>query len=80
MPMENIDVINKTGMKKLSEETVRPLQVHGGILVETKECTTLGKNSGSHNLHGTDYVCRQQTLSFPGEDPVNSGCSCYVQN
>ena len=82
MLMEDIDVVDRTGMKKLSEVRLRQQHMSGGIL-GTKECVTSvqGLNSGSHDLRGTDYWCRQETISLPfaGDDPFPSGCNCYVR-
>ena len=82
LPMKNVDVVDKTGMKRLIEVNGLPQNTSRGVL-KTMECSLTGVslNSGSHDLHGTDYWCRQQTiiLPFAGEDPLNSGCSCYVQ-
>ena len=79
---EYIDVANKTGLKKLCEERIRPQHFVGGLIVETKECTRTGEglNSGRHNLRGNDYWCRQHSLHFPRNHPLlSSGCSCYVR-
>ena len=78
--MENIDVINKTGIKRLSEVRIWKQDVPGGIL-EMKECVTRGINLGNHDLRSTDYQCRQQTifLRFAGMGQVPSGCDCYVR-
>ena len=80
---EYIDVANKTGLKKLCEERIRPQHFVGGLIVETKECTGTGEglNSGRHNLRGNDYWCRQHSLHFPRNHPLllPSGCSCYVR-
>ena len=80
VPMKNIDVINKTGIKRLSEVRIWKQDVPGGIF-EMKECVTRGINSGSHDLRGTDYQCRQQKISlrFAGIGQVPSGCDCYVR-
>lgn len=83
MPMENVDVIDRTGMKKLSEVRLRRRHVPG-VVLRTKECGTSGEglNAGSHDLRATDYWCRQQTISLPfaGDDPFPSGCTCYVRS
>ena len=80
VPMENIDVIDKTGIKRLSGVRIWKQDVPGGIL-EMKVCITRSVNSGSHHLRGTDYQCRQQTtfLPFAGIGQVPSGCECYVR-
>ena len=80
--MDYIDVINKTGLKKLCEERIRPQHLAGGLIVETKECTRSGEglNSGSHNLRGNDYWCRQHALHFARNHPLlPSGCRCFVR-
>ena len=81
-PMEDIDVVDKTGMKKLSEVSSQIQPIPNGNLV-TKVCRPReeGLNSGSHSLRGLDYWCRQEMilLPFAGESPFHSGCSCYVQ-
>ena len=82
LPMEDIDVIDKTGMKKLSEVRSRHEHIPHGHLV-TKECLPRGQglNSGRHGLRATDYWCRQETISLPfaGDNSFPSGCSCYVR-
>ena len=82
MPIEEIDDIDRTGMKRLSEVRLGYQHVPGWI-IGTNECGRRGEglNSGSHNLRATDYWCRQQTISLPfaGDDPFPSGCSCYVR-
>ena len=57
-PMDNIDIIRKTGIKRLGKVTIRQQHVLGGI-IDTEECDTAveGGNLGSHDLHGTDYWC-----------------------
>ena len=83
MPMEDVDVIDRTGMKKLSEVRLRRRHVPG-VVLRTKECGTSGEglNAGSHDLRATDYWCRQQTISllFAGDDPFPSGCTCFVRS
>ena len=78
-PMENIDTIRKTGMKRLGNVRIRQQHVLGGI-VETEECDIEGLNSGSHNLRGTDYWCRTVFLHFGAGNSFPSGCSCYVRS
>ena len=77
MPVAEIDVSDKTGLTKLGQERKN---VTGGI-VETKECQEEGLNSSGNNLRGTEHWCRQQmiNLNFVGDDPVPSGCTCYVR-
>ena len=82
MPTEDIDVINRIAMKKLSEVSLQQQYVHRWIL-RTKECGTSveGLNSDNHNLCATDYWCRQEIISLPfaGDNPFPSGCRCYVR-
>ena len=82
IPLGEVDDVDRTGMKKLSQVRLRYQHVPGWS-IGTKECGTRGEglNSGSHNLRATDYWCRQQTISLPfaGDDPFPSGCSCYVR-
>ena len=85
LPMENIDVVAKAGLKRLGEVVIRHQHVQG-LLLETKVCRlSLSLNSGSHDLRGTNFCCRQQTISlyFDGGEycsieELPSGCSCYV--
>ena len=79
MPMGLIDVVNRTGMKKLCRETIKRQHVLGSM-IETKECVIGGLNSGFHDLRGNDYWCRQQKTSLVGDGPVSSGCNCYVRD
>ena len=70
MPNEKIDRFDKTGLMKLSQVRRQQIKIPRGI-VETEECVTHGEglNSGSHDLLGTDYWCRQQMISLHlGED------------
>lgn len=77
--MEFIDVVNKTGMKKLCQERIKRQHVLG-VMIETKECVNVGLNSGNHDLLGNDYWCRQQKMYLVRDGPVSSGCNCYVRD
>ena len=83
MLIENVDVYNKTGIRKLSEVTGRNHTLPNGNLV-TQECIPrrTGRNPESNTLKRTDHWCRQETilLPFAGDDPFPSGCSCYVRD
>ena len=52
-----IDTINKTGLKRLSPERTGQMNILGGSVEE-------GLNSGTHDLRGTEYLCRQQTINL----------------
>ena len=83
MPMQDIDVVYKTGIRKLSEVRIQTQPIPNGTLV-TQECIPrrTGRNSESNTLKRTDHWCRQEKilLPFAGDDPFPSGCSCYVQD
>ena len=83
MPIENIDVYNNEGIRKLSEVTSQNHTIPNGNLV-TQECMPMRTplNSESNTLKRTDHWCRQEKilLPFAGDDPFPSGCSCYVRD
>ena len=64
-PMDEILCVDKIGLVKLGQvSSTQQINFNEGI-VESKGCDTEGLNSGSPDLHGTDYWCRNQTISLP---------------
>ena len=84
MPIENINVDNKTGIRKLREVRIQLQPIPNGNLVTSQECMPMRTplNSESNTLKRTDHWCRQEKilLPFAGDDPFPSGCSCYVRD
>ena len=81
--MDEIDCVDKIGLVKLGQvSSTQQINFTEGI-VESKGCDSgvEGLNSGSHDLQGKDYWCRNQTISLPfvRDDHVPSGCSCYIR-